>query len=1212
MQLSGKQKKIVKRSAITLGCIVAFLLAVLLCVRLILTDKSLTAIVNKYSNQYLNAYVKVDTVSLQLFSDFPYVGVKLVNGQIISRAFEKESDSLKALLPVQADSLLSFKELVVSFSLPRLIASKVDIKRIKMVTPKIYAYVSPWGKANWDVMKPDSTAAASGTDEGFELNINVDRINIRDRARVIYDSRPDSLMATLSLNKLRLKGKLTLDKDQLRFERGYFSKFSITVEQLLAEKNVSPLFNGQTDSVKIYNEQIGGVVKKTTASFMIDSLNIVSGKKGDFKVDALTHSNLKIADLVLAKELPLEINGGIAFDTSARNIVTLKDLKITAAEIPLKLNGKVRITKDSLYTNDLCGRVDDFYLSNFFKYIPAQVFPNINKLETDARFTVDVDMDGSFNFNTGAIPSFTAQLNLPPGKIAIKGEKVGIKELAADVKVYYNALVPDSSGIDVKDFVIDGIGIKIDSRGHVRNLTGDPYINMKFFSSVSLDTLAALFPPKNTDLKISGGLQADVEVKSLLSNLQPYKLAAAYIKGDIDSDNIDISLPSKDFYCIFKNLCLKMGAVENTRDSTIRKGTKMLAMDLTLDSVYVKNTDSLLVKGKTIQIAGHNAASILGRDTKTVHPFNGVISAARLEIEGADSSRLRVRDSKNTFSILPYKGDFSVPVIKMSSRNRRLMMRSDINRYTLGNGTVTLEAVLDRRRNKEMEVRRERRLDSLQRVYPDVQRDSLMAYVMKMRTKRGAKDDFSADNIDMGLENKNLIAVIRNWNVKGFVKAATGRVTTPYFPLRNTLKDIDMSFTSDSIRFNNTYFKLGESVIKATGSVSGLRRAMLSGGRGKIKAQFLIDSDTLNFNELVFAASKGGEYMNATEEFKKGLMSVNNEESLQKAITAAGTDSLNSLELIIIPGNLDADIKLNVDYGKYSSLVLNKVEGELIARDRCLQINGFKAVTSAGEMDIEAFYATKNKQDIAAGFDLEMKKMQVEELIRLMPGLDSLLPMLNSFEGVLTCQIAATTKLDTTMNVILPSMRGVARIHGENLVLMDGKTFAEISKMLRFKNRNRNMVDNISVELLLDNNRIEVFPFIMQIDRYQTAISGEQDMDMNFKYHISVLKSPIPIRLGVNVFGNLDDFDFKIGRAKYKNANLPVYTQVIDDARLNLRTYITNIFNKGVDAALKHGANTGKIEELKKKNAAIEDARLEPLTAQDSLLLNTQTQEPEL
>jgi len=82
----------------------------------------------------------------------------------------------------------------------------------------------------------------------------------------------------------------------------------------------------------------------------------------------------------------------------------------------------------------------------------------------------------------------------------------------------------------------------------------------------------------------------------------------------------------------------------------------------------------------------------------------------------------------------------------------------------------------------------------------------------------------------------------------------------------------------------------------------------------------------------------------------------------------------------------------------------------------------------------------------------------------------------------------------------------------------------------------------------------------MKMDRYTTAISGRQDIDMNIDYHISVLKSPIPMRLGIDITGNMDDFKIKVGKAKYKSTALPVYTKQIDSTRINLREQIRNIY----------------------------------------------------
>ena len=167
------------------------------------------------------------------------------------------------------------------------------------------------------------------------------------------------------------------------------------------------------------------------------------------------------------------------------------------------------------------------------------------------------------------------------------------------------------------------------------------------------------------------------------------------------------------------------------------------------------------------------------------------------------------------------------------------------------------------------------------------------------------------------------------------------------------------------------------------------------------------------------------------------------------------------------------------------------------------------------------------------------------------------------------------------------------------MVLLDGETFTEIAKMLRFKNRDRNLINSISVNFLVHDNQIEIFPFIIEMDRYKAAVSGIHKLDMSFDYHISVLKSPIPFRLGLNISGTLDKFKFRIGKAKYKDENIPSYVTLIDTTRINLRHTITDIFHKGIDAA--------RLERMEKAIPVVDTAavqtQMEPLSKADSLEL---------
>ena len=67
---------------------------------------------------------------------------------------------------------------------------------------------------------------------------------------------------------------------------------------------------------------------------------------------------------------------------------------------------------------------------------------------------------------------------------------------------------------------------------------------------------------------------------------------------------------------------------------------------------------------------------------------------------------------------------------------------------------------------------------------------------------------------------------------------------------------------------------------------------------------------------------------------------------------------------------------------------------------------------------------------------------------------------------------------------------------------------------------------------------------------------------MNFDYHISVLKSPIPIKLGVNITGNLDKMKIRLGKAKYKDDVTPVAIRKVDSTRINLGREIVSDFRR--------------------------------------------------
>lgn len=209
-------------------------------------------------------------------------------------------------------------------------------------------------------------------------------------------------------------------------------------------------------------------------------------------------------------------------------------------------------------------------------------------------------------------------------------------------------------------------------------------------------------------------------------------------------------------------------------------------------------------------------------------------------------------------------------------------------------------------------------------------------------------------------------------------------------------------------------------------------------------------------------------------------------------------------------------------------------------------------------------YKTPRKNHLFAFFDYHMLDVEIESLIKMFPIVDSIMPMLRSFKGKGEFHMAAETYLDSMYNPKVPSILGSASIKGNNLVLMDGETFTEISKKMLFNKKAENKVDSISAEFTLIKRKIDIYPFMIVMDKYKAVIAGRHNMDMSFDYNISLLESPLPFRICVDIKGTMDDLKFKPIKCKYRDLNRPTSRMVLQNKQLELRKLIRESLLKNV------------------------------------------------
>lgn len=1169
-------KRILKRVLKALLWFAAAWLILLLLLQVALSPAVLAKVANKIAPEYIDGDLTFSKIRISMFRHFPNVGIALEDVALTYPA--ERFDSLEARSPQgkllyqgngeTADTLASFKHFSAGINIPSLVAGKISIPHVVLVKPRIFAHSYDSLNANWNMIRIE---ADQDTTETELPPISIGRVRLTGRPHIVFTDSEDTLFALIEVKRMAFDGRLDTKKAEK-------NKIRLSIDSLM----------------------VGGRLSADTIGFGLNKLHM---HEHNDHLDLHAEAKALIASRTFGRiHVPMSIKGTAAFPDDTVPAIAMHGFKAEIAAIPIRFDADLRraagaIEIDSRFLIDSCKVEDmiDGFVKNFI--------PETEKIRTDATVSLKGTCKGILG--NGQLPSIDAVLAVPEAEFSHK-------DLAHDVRMgLLLAAATDESGrvnVDMEEACLHTYGLHMKASGSASDLLGeDPLIGISGSMHASADSLLT-FLPKSYGVEATGSIHGDLNGSIRLSEMDIYNFAKADLKGSMSSEGLVFSSPKDTIHISAQGISVKIGPETKTSTKNPGQTFKLLAINGSIANADISMSDAITVKGEGMSFSAKNSVDAFSADTTKVHPLGGHLKAKSFSFEDSEGASIMLDNTLNTFQMFPKEGHPEIPVLSVSSTNKRIYLREETGRAILTDANLKGRAVLN---TVERRQKRRAMMDSLMLAHPDVPRDSLPAILRAERKTRTlpewmTDEDFKAKDISFKLDG-SLAKYFREWDVNCDMDVRTGILMTPYFPLRNILKGMSMSLNNNELKINNFKINSGDSEIAATGSLSGLRRALL--GRGTYVLDLHLSSEKMNADEILGAFNAGASYSPPADTDK--MAEASDSEFLKMVVAdSLETDDVNAL--IVIPANLHANLDIDASNIQFSDLAISSFSADMTMKERCLQIVDSKAVTNMGTAEFEGFYATRTKQDIRTGFSFNLSDVTTEKVIAMMPAIDTLMPLLNSFKGLVDCEIAATASLDTCMNILTPSINGVIRIGGEDLTLSDNEMFSSIAKKLKFKNVREGKIDRMTVEGMIKDNTLEVFPFVLELDRYTLAMSGLQNLDMSFKYHVSIIRSPMVFKIGVDLYGpDFDNMRFKIGKPKYKNTNVPVFTTVIDETKINLVESIRSIFEKGVELAVKENEKQEAIEELKQQigyvNAA--EQQMEELSEEEQKQLEDAPEE---
>ncbi|MCQ2350506.1 MAG: hypothetical protein MJ003_00850 [Paludibacteraceae bacterium] len=1139
-------KKPLKISVITLvslvGLALVLIIAVVCTIQIALKPEQGNKLLDKYLPQFVNVEAQYDSINLDIVKSWPYVNLN-IDGLLIKTLAFGDPDTLLYVSSLGAKANAGGFITSGDIAVPYLRLNGVYVKAQKK--DSVYS---------WDVVAPsdepeDTTALSLPRIIADTLQIEPVRLVFRDMdSHFMADAKGLGINAySTEILPEHIKTFLEMGIDSTVYADTTINRicnvnnFKLTLNAFRNDTITNLfLFNAKSDDICLRDSTFN--IERTSLDVYASAYADSAFKK--YKIDTV---GVKI------DETSLYVKGVVAPEFSDTLAVGFENLLVS---------------------------LDCPSLWRLKSFVPSKYSKTVDKLVFDGAVNVNAKANGLYKGSK--LPVVEADINVSKlnGGFKKYSQRITCIDLKANGR--YNQNVKDSTFVNIDKFFVDAEKNSVNLSGYACYKGGKEYVDLSLLSKLNLKVINEFykFDPKQ---KMAGTLDIDVSGNCFIDDILKKNLYKLFTKTVITGDNIGVLIPSQKLGVYVDSLRFTLNTNTSNAYGGIQKRTFTAADTARLKSMSKMFEGRLSNKAKVARV-GMNDTVLL----------NSRLSFSSLNVW----YQKRIKAKSERFSISLSADDIEpkkVPMLRASVNFGGLDITADDSlKFTGKRMMASVNMGKNASRPNVPAVSLRVSLDSILACSPGacavLDRTSMNVSIsprMRLGIRRGMtasqRDSAIATSKEKIMDLPALLMLADTLSksedamdlyLKRFSNGATLtskrlKLMDADFPLRTSVSNLDLEMNDDTIRLNNVKPRIGRSSVTLNGTVTNFRNYLLR--NRMLKANFSLHSKRIDLNQLMRAMNEYDKRqqekgLGAGEEMEKNVqMAVDSNDSEIEA----SSDSVDIQGIVVIPKNIDFRFNAEIDTLKFSKMNLSDFKGFVTIRNSRLRIKELSTSTEVGKAKMNVMYACAVPDSANAMVALSMDSVQVGDIVTYMPELDSIMPMLRSFSGSVEADASAQVTLDPNFNIVLPSVNAALRLRGDSLVLLDGETFTQIAKLLMFNKKTQNRIDSVSVEVIVKNNEVQIYPFMVGMDKYRLGVGGTQNLDMSFNYHIVVLKPTILSAIGLDVYGkDYDNIKFKLTSPKFKGFDVSIGSggNLIKTSNVDIRQLM---YDTMLDAILK-------------------------------------------
>ena len=214
---------------------------------------------------------------------------------------------------------------------------------------------------------------------------------------------------------------------------------------------------------------------------------------------------------------------------------------------------------------------------------------------------------------------------------------------------------------------------------------------------------------------------------------------------------------------------------------------------------------------------------------------------------------------------------------------------------------------------------------------------------------------------------------------------------------------LKLALDGDDLKLKNFIMSAKNSDLQLSGTINDVAKAIV--GEEKLSGNLTLKSNNLNINEL----------MNVM------VVSENPADSLSVA-----PDTVVQMSVIEIPENINLSLRTDIKHALYGKANFKNINGDVVLKNQSVLLDNLNFTSDLGAMNITLLYKALNQSRADFSAELKIDKLNINTLTTKLPEVDTMLPMLRSFEGLISTDIIAVGEFDSTLNINMLWLRATS------------------------------------------------------------------------------------------------------------------------------------------------------------------------------------------